>query len=241
MNKYLIGLVLVLIVAVGLLGKVVWTNFKLNQANDQINSDLMSAKLEIGRAHTTIDDANKKLSSLDNELQKEVKDLKATVTLYAELEAKYEVLKIQKGKTVVQYLPGDPIEVPCPSRDFIRGILYEAITARTLVPIEEIKAQLNDERLDITCMVKPYQNTNRDIPMTISYDLHIGLNGQLIETRAPSGAINHFIKLYETDKNGKVLGQMELTKFEVIKTDETTEHLARKRILHKLQNEMYRK
>jgi len=224
MNKYLIGLILALCVALGLLIKIAVTNQALDSANSSLNKKLMEADLTIGRAHTQIGEANKKVGSLSDQLQKEVKELKAQVTMYSELEAKYTVLKKQKGKVVVEYLPGDPIEVPCPDVTFIRGLLYEAVTEHSMAPIRSLAARLADERLDVVCMIEPYPNTNRDIPFRVGYSLHFKIRGKLIETRNSTGAINHFLELYEADDKGNILGKMELTKFEVIVNDETLPH-----------------
>jgi hypothetical protein len=219
-----VSLLVALAAALGLLGKLGYSNYQLRQAQSQINSELMQAKLEVGRAHTQLGDANSKLGDLSSDLQKEVTALKASVTRYAELEADYKVLQKQKGKTTIEYLPGDPIEVPCPDVTFIRGLLYEAITEHTMAPIRSLAANLKDDRLDVVCMIEPYPNTGRDIPFRVGYSLHFKLKGHLIETRTASGAINHFIELYEVDNNGKEVGKMELTKFDVTVQDETLPH-----------------
>lgn len=218
----LIALILALAAALGLLGKLAITNRVLDSTNTALNRKLQEADLSIGRAHTELADANKKVSSLSDQLQSEVKELKASVTMYAELEAKYKVLRQQKGKTVIEYLPGE--EVPCPEASFIRGMLYEAVTDKSLAAIESLSSTLRDQRLDVKCTVRPYRNNDRNIPFNIEYALHIRIKGQLVETRTKSGAINHFVELTEIDDSGKELGKMELSNFEVVVTDETEPH-----------------
>jgi len=219
-----ITLLIALAVSLALLGKLGWNNYQLRQERDEVNTNLMQAKLDIGRAHTKLGNAEARIGELSLNLQEEVKALKASVVRYADLEAEYRVLKKKAATATITYYPSEPIEVPCPDTSFIRGLLYEAITETTLAPVKQVKATMEDERIEIVCLVEPVPNMERRIPFKFGYILHFLIRGKLIETKNAAGVVNHFLELYEIDQKGNELGKLELTKFEVVVNDETAPH-----------------
>lgn len=209
-----LGVVLVL------LGKVAYTNHQLTNRTEQLNSQLMKANLDLGRAETRFGDAEDEIVRLSSELQKEIKARGAQITRYGELKARYDVLVKRKPVTRVDtvYVEAEPIE--CPDTKFVRGLLYEAITEKSLVALQEYTGRLEDFRLSVDCTIMPKPNNDRFIPMSVGYQLHQKFGAQLVETRLPSGGINHYVRLYEIGPDGKPVGDLTLDSFEVVVADE---------------------
>lgn len=215
---------IILAVALGivlvLLGKVAYTNHQLTSQTTQLNSELMKANLDLGRAETSFGDASVKVSELDAALQNEINARKAEVTRYGELRARYDVLVAKKPVDKVEriYVTEDPIE--CEKGKFIRGLLYEAITEETVLALQEYTGRTGDFRIDIDCTIAPVPNRNRFIPMSVGYQLHQKFSGQLVETRLPSGGINHYVQLFELDNEGNRIGDLKLDSWTVVVADE---------------------
>jgi hypothetical protein len=213
MSKYILGglLVLCLILA----GKILWDKYQLGNLNDALNEQLMTANLEIGKAHTEFGNAQKYIGELEETLQDQIDTNNETLTRYGELEAELEATRdvILGAETV--YIEGPAIEVPV-ELDLIRGMLYQAITNKTLVRLDNIKGFYEDHRLAISCIVLPYQNRDRDIKIGIGYRLSLKLKGQLVETHTRSGAVNYYIDLFEIDNEGNVVDKLKLSKFDMV-------------------------
>jgi hypothetical protein len=210
-----LGVVLVL------LGKVAWTNHQLTNRTEQLNSQLMQAKLDVGRAETMFGDASAKIHKLNKQIQDEIEARDAEITRYGELKARYDVLVAKKPvtKTETIYISEDPIE--CPNTKFVRGLIYEAITDKSLLPLREYTGRLEDFRISIDCTITPVPNDQRHIPMSAGYQLHQKFGGQLVETRLPTGGINHYVTLFEIGPEGQRLDDLKLDSWEVVVTDET--------------------
>lgn len=209
-----LGIVLVL------LGKVAYTNHKLAKQTTHLSSELMRSNLDLGRAETSFGNAQSKIIKLDSALQKEISQRDALVTRYGELQAIHRVLvkkrRVKNVKTV--YIEGKSIQ--CKNEHFTRGLLYEAITTKTLLPLVSHSGVFKDFRVTISCSINPQPNSNRIIPMRAGYTLHQRFGGQLVETRLPNGGINHYVVLYEIGDKGKRLKNLKIEKWSVLATNE---------------------
>jgi hypothetical protein len=222
--KFLVGgLVLGLLIALALLGKFWHSKYQLDQVNSQLNERLMQANLAIGKAHTEFGEANDYINELEEALQQEIEDRNEVLTRYGKLQARYRAVSNQKPAIKVEtiYVQGETIEVPV-ADTFVRGLLYEAITDKTLQPLEEIRSIQSDHRISIACIVKPVPNTERVIPVFIEYQLDMRLAAELVETRAPTGAVNYYVNIYEIGPDGLPVGKMEITDFQMTVNDYRT-------------------
>jgi len=218
-NLIVAALIASLVLSLGLLVRVGITNYKLKNATRTLNTQLQRANLEKGQALTLIGKANDRVVLLEESLQDSISNLGLQVTRYAELEAKYKVLKKQKGKVRVEYYPGNPLAVECDNIEFTRGMYYEAITDKSLAAVEKMAASYKDHRLTATCTFTPIPNRRRELPFLFTYNLTFRLRARLVETISPTGAINHFIKIHELTPKGEG-NEVALTKFEVIVDDQ---------------------
>jgi len=219
-NLTLVGLVVALAAALGLLGKMAWDKRELGIANSALNKQLMESKLEIGRAHTQFGNAQAYADSLEKALEDEINARNAEITRYGELVAKYEAMKKSKGKGKVIYVQGPKTK----GDKFETGMLYAAIDDRTLVPVEQVGAKYQDFRLDAQCLFLPKPGMADSIPFEFSYNLHLTYAGELVETITPSGAINHYFNMWELDDKGKRVGKLEITDYNVVIDDQTAPH-----------------
>ena len=218
LNLIVASLIAALVLSLGLLGKIGWTNYQLKNRTKTLNSELQKANLEKGQALTLIGDANGMVSKLEEELQDSVKDLGLQVTRYIELEAKYKVLRKKRGNATVEYYPGPPIEVGCTGFELTRGLYYEALTDKTLIKVQSIVGRYKDHRLQAKCIFVPRPNRSRLLPFLLSYSLEMKFKAQLIETISKTGAINHFVNIYEVTPEGNK--KFKLSHFEVVVQDE---------------------
>jgi hypothetical protein len=219
-GNILLGLLLV--VAGLLLGKVWLQNSKLDQANSELNKKLMEANLEIGRAHTRFGEADALAKKLDKDLRDEIAKRKGDLTRIGELEAELKARGEGTGTTVV--VTGPTVEVPA-NLNLAVGMLYMAVEPNKLVTVEGTDAEYQDFRLKILAAIRPKPNTELKIPVYFQYQLDTKIEGQLVETRLPSGAINNYIRLWELDDKGNRVGRLTLTKFEMVVEDERQKHL----------------
>lgn len=203
-----------LTLSLGLLGKIGCDNHRLNQRTTQLNAELMQAKLEIGRAETNFGDAEKYIDELEEAIQAEIAERDAEITRYGQLQARYKALEKRKVRTKVVYRE-KVIKVPKELK-LTAGYLYEAIAEDTMLPVKQLVGELKDHRIHIIGKVKPYANSDRHIPLHIGYELDFKLRGVFAETHTPTGAINHYITLYEVDEEGNDIGLFSLTEYKVI-------------------------
>lgn len=207
-----------------LLGKIWYQNNQLSSANDELNKKLMEANLEIGRAHTKFGDANKKIGELEKALQKEIRERDARITRIGELEAELAAAGQGDGTTVV--VPGDPIVVEIPADlKLAVGMVYMATAPNTLVPLDGVDAEYKDFRLQILAAIRPKPNQEMQVPVFFQYKLDLNIQGQLVETITPSGAVNNYINLWEVDDDGQKVGTLKLKKFEMIVEDQRQKQL----------------
>ena len=170
------------------------------------NSKLMQSDLELGRANTKIGHADTMIRELNTVIKKEIRDRKAIVSLYADLEATYKA-EVAKKKVVTKIVYRDRdvlVELP-------KGKLYVMQAPGIYKEITSMKWSYKDFRITM----------NGDaLKSTISYKLHQKFKGQFVETRLPTGGFNHYFKLNEVDDQGKIVNSLDLTKFDVIKAPE---------------------
>jgi len=214
-----IGLALLLMISLGLIVRLAWTNQELKERTGQLNNQLMASNLAVGKAETRFGDASKYISELEGSLKVEVEKWKGVLTRYVTLEARYRSLKRYKGNAQVVYVEGPTIEVPI-ELAFERGMLYEAVTDKTLIPVKVIRRKVKDYRMSILCEVKPKANSRHRLPMDISYQLQLRIRGQIVEKRLEQGAVVHFAKLWFVDKEGNAKDMLPLQKFQVVVEDE---------------------
>ncbi len=215
-NLMLVALVLALVVALGLVGKMAWDKRELGKANSALNEQLMQANLEIGRGHTMFGNAEAYAKDLEEGLQAEINARNAEITRYGELLAKYNISKESKGKGEIVYIAGPKTK----GDKFTTGQLYTAIDERTLKAIGRIEAQYQDTRIDALCRFVPDPSVAPHIPFEFNYNLHLVFGGELVETLTPSGAINHYFNLWELDEDGERLERLEITKFNIVVNDQ---------------------
>jgi hypothetical protein len=187
---------------------------KLSDANEQLNKELMQANLELGRAKTEFGDAEKEISKLESQVQQEIRNRKATMTLYAELEASYKQIRTAKGKVKIIIKEGRVIQSD--KENVVPGLLYEGTPEFSLVPVEQLSGDMKDHRLKLRATIQPYPNTNRDFPFEFEYELDIRFELQFTETRLPSGGINHYATIWEVDRYGNRVGKFNINKFTVV-------------------------
>ena len=217
-NLTLIGLVIALAAALGLLGKMAWDKRELGKANSALNEQLMQSKLEIGRAHTQFGNAQAYASDLEKALQDEIDARNAEVTRYGQLVAKYKALKKSKGQGEIIYVQGPKTK----GDKFVTGQIYQATDPKTLVVVGEIGANYNDHRIDASCRFTPDPKVAPKVPFDFEYNLHLTFAGELVETLTPSGAINHYVNLWELDGEGKKLDKLEIVDFNTVVNDQRT-------------------
>jgi hypothetical protein len=201
----------------GLLGKVGCDNMKLEERTSQLNAELMQANLDKGRAETQFGNAEKYIGELEESIQEEIKAREAEVTRYGELSARYTALKKKKQatKTEIVYRDGPVVEVPADLK-LVTGLLYQATSPTTLVSIGELFGEYQDHRLYINARVLPFPNEERSTKWEFGYQLNLKLQAQFVETITPTGAINHYAKIYEVDETGKKVGEFKLDSFKYV-------------------------
>lgn len=176
---------------------------------DQKNKQLQKANLELGRAKTTLvkqkDLHRSAMQKIEKKWQEEITKRKALVTQYTQLEGKYETSQHQV-KTVSHALWKEKqtqhrINLP-------EGKLFVKQANGQYKQIDSIEWNYRDFRISIQ---------GDALKSTLSYQLHQRFKGKLVETKLPTGGYNHYAKIYELGEDNKILGELELTQFNVFK------------------------
>ena len=219
-NIPIVVLCVALALVLGLLGKIAYTNHQLSNVNEQLNEKLMQSDLNLGRANTKFGDAMDMIRSLNDDINKEIRKRKAIATRYGILQAKYDVIaKAQPVDNVRVKIEKEYVQVPA-ELNLEKGAVYIAKNRTTLAKLNEYTGRMSDHRIDVDCTIRPEANDELNIPMEIGYQLHQTFGGQLVETRLPSGGINHYMELYELGPKGERIKHLKLEKFEVVVADE---------------------
>lgn len=192
-------------------GYNLYQKYKYKKLNTQLNQQLMEAKLEIGKAKSEFGDAEKKIGELDSALRAEIKSHQETIIAYGELEAKYNASSGGTGVGTVE-----PVTEPVkPGDKFKIGQWYIAITDSELVEMSGANIEYKDFRLDISSFARPTKKWDSYTTET-HYQLHQKFFGQIVQSTTKSGAVNHYLNLWELDDTGKKVGALELERFDVV-------------------------
>ena len=198
-------------------------NTEMNHQLQTTSSELQAAKLEIGKAHTTIESQAKlhkeALSALDSQLQDEVKKRKALITLYAELQAKYDAV-VEHEETLTTIV--EELSKAKTIADLPEGELFYKRTDGTLSEVKSIGWNWEDFRLTLAGETTTDGLDSKSIikiKHNVSYKLHMKIKAQFIEAKLPNGAATHYAKVFELDAQNKTIGELELTSFEVVKAE----------------------
>lgn len=202
-----------LFVSLGLLVRIGMLKKKSETYAAQLQDRLLAANLEVGKARTMYGDVSKKASVLEEELKVEIKKWKGSMTRFVSLEAKYRTLKKTKTKAKIVYVDKPPVEIPAELK-VQRGMLYEAVTDNTLVPVKVLQRKVKDHKIAIACKVEP--QPGQRVPMEIAYEMNLRLRGQLVEKKLEDGNLVHFMNLFIIDENGNIREKAPLTHFEVV-------------------------
>lgn len=227
-KTWLIILVIGFVTSLGALGKVSWNTHQLRKVNSQLNTQLMQANLEIGRAKTEFGDAEKYIKSLEEKVQEEINLREATITrvgwFRGQLQIAKKIIKAQKTDQKIVYIDREIfIEKDTPIPLFKRGMLYQATGPKSLMILGTIDQKFMDKRMRIHVIVEPTPNDELRIPINVGYELRMNFRGELVETLLPSGGINHYLNVWETI-DGKDTNKIELTEFKVIVKDPRKSH-----------------
>jgi hypothetical protein len=206
---------LICVVLVGALAFYFWKEGRATEALLSVkNKALMEANLELGRAKTTITTQKKAhataMANLDKLWKEEIEARKGAITAYGELEMLYRASQ-RKGKTlnrIIAKLKNEkgPIEIEVPD-----GELFAKASDGTFTPIAELQYTYEDFRIKIN---------GEYLSNTLKYDLKMRFKAQFVASKLPTGATNHYAKVYEVGPDGKELDEMELVSFEVIKAED---------------------
>ena len=191
-------------------GYNLYQKWQYEKLNTELNQQLMEANLEIGKARTEFGNAQKKMGELDEALRAEIKKNSEMLIAYGELEAKYNAQGNGSGSGQVE--PGDPVK---PGEKYIPGQWYVASSETELMRLNSVDIKYSDFRLDISSVARPTKKWE-EFNTETEYKLHLNLFGQLIQSITKSGAVNHYLNLWEVDAQGKKIGKFELQKFEVV-------------------------
>lgn len=209
-------LVAMALVALALGFNLVVEKYKAKEAISKLNEELMKANLDLGKAHTAFGNANEYIGELESKLQDELKAKNETLSMYGELLAKYKA----KGKGTVKYETViETVEVPVEvAMEFNRHHFYWAETTKVMQDLGPVfgPSYYRDHRVSLSCM-----GLTEDDGVVVghAYQLNLKLQGQLAQTTTESGAVNHYLTLWEIDDNGKRVGKFKLDKFEVTVED----------------------
>lgn len=205
-NKVL--LILAFLVTCLFVSDIIYLKHQNHQLEDKAAKIELTANLEIGRAHTTIANAESKIKSMDAQIQQDVKDHKALVDSYTVLIAKNDTKG--SGTLVIKEVPGK--DVPGPVREIFTTVNGGPVQLKNL-PFE-----FDDFRLHVT---------GDAVTKSFSYKLDQQFEVQLVAAELKNGAHNHYAELYELDSGGKRINKLTLTKFEVTETDINTTSIMR--------------
>lgn len=219
MTKYIITffLSIFLVLTVGFAIKQYQDNKALKALYEQRNEQLMQANLEIGRAETKLLEAEDlhriyidKIKTLDKKLSDEINKREAVVTQYGELEARYNKV-VKKVRTLTKIITGSstqPVVVEIPE-----GKLFYKDKDGELKEIKTLRYSYSDFRIDIAGDV---------VKQELTYKLHQRFKVHLVETKLPTGGKNHYVKLYELGDKGEKVQELEITKFQVVSSNNKT-------------------
>lgn len=191
-------------------GYNLYQKWQYEKLNTELNQQLMEANLKIGKAKSEFGNAQKKIGELDKSLRAEIKKNGEMLIAYGELEARYKTKSGGSGSGIVE--PTQPIK---PGEKYVPGQWYVASSESELMLLNKVNVKYSDFRLDISSVARPTKNWEKYDTQT-EYKLHLNLFGQLVQSTTKSGAVNHYLNLWEVDDKGEKVGKFELQRFEVV-------------------------
>jgi hypothetical protein len=176
-------------------------------------AELLKGDLILGRATTQLKDSTSTINLLNKQIKNEIQKRNAVVNLYGELQARYNT-------------SGGPVKI------ITRVVYKNKLSPNPVLSLDnnKIYIKLNDSTLkEVTSMGYSYNDFRITIfgdavKETLEYKLHQKFKAIFVETTLPQGSRNHYAEVYELDENNKPIGKMELTKFDVIRTEELQSH-----------------
>lgn len=173
-----------------------WFGFKhyeneLEKAHSTNTKIQMQADLNLGRASTSLEEANKHIKELDVQIQKDIKNKDAKLDSLGEIEATNTVHN--SGKLVIPSMtqimnPNTPID--------------------KCIFISSLPFTYDDFRLKVS---------GDAIKKTFEYTLNQKFEIIVAETKLKDGGVNNYAELYELDNTNKRVNKLQLTKFNVYK------------------------
>lgn len=212
-----------LVISLGLAGKSFYDKLQFNKINIQLNEELMAANLEVGKAKTKFDKAEKYAEMITWELADTVRERDEAITRIGWFQGQLKTKNQQLANTNsdITYVEGPSIEVPADCPAYETGMLYQAISEKYLLPLQSVETKATDFRIKIDVGVYPRPNNERSIPFKVGYQLDQKFKGELVESLSTTGARNFYLKLYEMDQD-KIVNEVQLTDFEVVIDDNTS-------------------
>ena len=205
LNIFLAILALAALISAGVLGKTVYDQSLLKEANSALNEQLMEANLDLGKAETRF---GKIEADLNKQLRAWINKYNEQIDAYGELEFKYNVIAEGPAERIV-YVTGTTTHVNTDGGEIVPGIyLAEWKDQVTHIP-DGFEISQSDHRIDIRGRVNSKTFGILD-DAWIRYDLHLSFVGELVKTSTKSGAISYYMNLYEIDGEGKKLEKLEL-------------------------------
>ncbi len=192
LNYLLIGLLSGLLLFTG--SKVLQVQNELKATRAELTTKLEEGNLALGRANTKLANAESMLSLLDAQTKKDIADRNAKIDMYASLVAKYQARG--SGKLIIMPGSGDGSLTLCDKPN---------------EPLTTLPFEYQDFRLKFHGDI---------VKSTFEYTLSQRFELQFAETKLPSGGYNQYASLYELDEDGKRVGKLELTKFDVIRSSD---------------------
>jgi hypothetical protein len=212
-----IGLSVALTLSMGLLGKVGCNNMELKERTSQLNTELMQSNLALGRAETQFGNAQDYANDLEKGIQEEIDAREAEITRYGELVARFELLRKRKVRTRVVYKTKKEIKLH--DINVNKGALYYAAASNLLREIRQLTGFLEDDIIRIDGKVIATLGADGYFPFEFDYKLKLRFGLKFVETRLPTGGINHYAEVYTLDAKGKRIEKLEIERFQMVVED----------------------
>ena len=205
-----------LLAALGFVAVVISDYRKIEKSWVASVSELQKAKLEIGRAKTTIGDANQYIDDLEKSQQEEIDKHNATLALYGELKAKYAN---SGGSTRIITLPGEVIEVPMDLADY--HYFWDSPELGLIDIGTEIPIDFQDFHLKFHALLS---SKDGEPTLAAEYQLHINIGGYFVQAIQPDGSLAHYAYLWEIRPDGTKSADFTLAEFHVVVKDHRAPH-----------------
>jgi hypothetical protein len=213
MNKPLLLLIGGLIVGLIIVASLSYQYYENKQLSARLDTELMTANLELGRAKTEYGNANKYIKELEEAIQKEIKEKEAALTLAAKFEASLRIVQAATGSTKIVYLPGE--HIVSDRLELKPNLLYRSLSTNELVPVDSLEFTHLDTRLKIAVLIDA-----ASLESKITYELLSSIRGTFVQAISSTGTPSHYLVLHEVGSDGKDLRRLTLTSFTTTIVDE---------------------